>query len=232
MPLDEFEYVCKLDLDLDLPPRYFELLMDAHGRRIPGSGLPRESPTSSIRRTGSLVPEVCGDEMSVGMTKFYRIPCFREIGGFVRQVMWDGIDCHRCRMLGWIAESVDDQRRCASCICGPWDRARRASGPAACAPATASTSWGHRLSIMVASAVSRLPKHPVLFGSVAMLWGYFSSAARGVPRYDDRFPGLRAALPARVPPARQAGGDPAAERARSRRSGRAAPGAGPEEECS
>ena len=24
----EFEYVCKLDLDLDLPPRYFELLMD------------------------------------------------------------------------------------------------------------------------------------------------------------------------------------------------------------
>ena len=25
---DEFEYVCKLDLDLDLPPRYFELAMD------------------------------------------------------------------------------------------------------------------------------------------------------------------------------------------------------------
>jgi hypothetical protein len=25
----------------------------------------------------------------------------------VRQVMWDGIDCHRAPMLGWIAESVD-----------------------------------------------------------------------------------------------------------------------------
>ena len=53
-------------------------------------------------RDGALVPEVCGDEMSVGMTKFYRTACFREIGGFVREVMWDGIDCHRCRMLGWI----------------------------------------------------------------------------------------------------------------------------------
>src|SRR5919109_1054706 len=25
--LDQFDYVCKLDMDLDLPPRYFELLI-------------------------------------------------------------------------------------------------------------------------------------------------------------------------------------------------------------
>ena len=62
------------------------------------------------------MPEICGDEMSVGMTKFYRVACFKEIGGFVRQVMWDGIDCHRARMLGWIAESVDP-RPSASSTC-------------------------------------------------------------------------------------------------------------------
>jgi hypothetical protein len=39
--------------------------------------------------------------------KFYRVACFKEIGGFVRQVLWDGIDCHRAHMLGWIAESID-----------------------------------------------------------------------------------------------------------------------------
>jgi hypothetical protein len=38
---------------------------------------------------------------------------------------------------------------------------------------------------LVASAVYRLFKHPVLYGSVAMIWGYFSSAARRVPRYGD-----------------------------------------------
>ena len=42
------------------------------------------------------------------MIKFYRTSCFTEIGGFVRELMWDGIDCHRCRMLGWVAVSWDD----------------------------------------------------------------------------------------------------------------------------
>ena len=50
-----------------------------------------------------LVSEKIGDENSVGMTKFYRTGCFQQIGGFVREVMWDGIDGHRCRQLGWIA---------------------------------------------------------------------------------------------------------------------------------
>ena len=40
------------------------------------------------------------------------------------------------------------------------------------------------LYLFLASAVFRLPKHPVLLGSIAMLWGYASSAARGVARYD------------------------------------------------
>ena len=39
---------------------------------------------------------------------------------------------------------------------------------------------------LVASALSRLAKHPPLIGTAAMLWGYFSSAARRLPRYEDR----------------------------------------------
>ncbi len=42
------------------------------------------------------------------MIKFYRTRCFQQIGGFVRMLMWDGIDCHRCRMLGWVAASWDE----------------------------------------------------------------------------------------------------------------------------
>lgn len=84
--LGDFGYLCKLDMDLDLPPRYFELLM----QRMEGN--PRIGTTSGKPwfvhpQTGDLVPEVCGDEMSVGMTKFYRVACFEQIGGFVRQVM-------------------------------------------------------------------------------------------------------------------------------------------------
>jgi glycosyltransferase involved in cell wall biosynthesis len=181
--LEDFDYVCKLDLDLDLPRRYFELLMERMDAN-PRLGTTSGKPYVIAPGNRNLVAEVCGDEMSVGMTKFYRVQCFREIGGFVRQVMWDGIDCHRCRMIGWVAESVDDEalrfihlRPMGSSEKGIW---------------TGRVRWGYGQYFMgtapvymLASAIFRLPKHPILVGSVAMLWGYFSSALRGAGRYDD-----------------------------------------------
>jgi poly-beta-1,6-N-acetyl-D-glucosamine synthase len=180
--LDEFEYLCKLDLDLDLPPRYFEGLVDrmeANPRLGTTSGKPYFHGAG-----GALVPETIGDEMSVGASKFYRTACFREIGGFVREVMWDGIDCHRCRMLGWAAESVDDEalrflhlRPMGSSQRGVWaGRVRTGFGQ---------YYMGTAPLFFLASAAYRLFKHPVLYGSAAMLWGYLSSAARRRPRYED-----------------------------------------------
>lgn len=101
-----YSYLCKLDLDLDLPPRYFEILMmrmEENPRIGTCSGKPWFRTAS-----GRWVSEKCGDEMSVGMTKFYRRECFEAIGGFVREVMWDAIDCHKARQLGWIAVSWND----------------------------------------------------------------------------------------------------------------------------
>jgi biofilm PGA synthesis N-glycosyltransferase PgaC len=181
--LDDFSYVCKLDLDLDLPPRYFEILI-ARMASSPRLGTTSGKPYFLRASDGARVPEVCGDEMSVGMTKFYRTACFREIGGFVREVMWDGIDCHRCRMLGWVAESVDQDdlrflhlRPMGSSQKGIWTgRVRSGYGQ---------YFMGTTPVYLMASAVFRLLEHPVLYGSAAMLWGYFSSAARGATRYDD-----------------------------------------------
>ena len=182
--LDTFDYVCKFDMDLELPPRYFELLM-LRMEREPRLGTCSGKPWFIHPRTGERVPEVCGDEMSVGMTKFYRVSCFREIGGFVRQVMWDGIDCHRARMLGWIAESVDDpdlrflhlRPMGASQGKGIWSgRVRAGFGQ---------YFMGTSPLYYLAVALYRLPKHPVVFGSLAMLWGYLTSALKRAPRYED-----------------------------------------------
>ncbi len=181
--LDGFDYLCKLDMDLDLPPGYFERLvqrMEAEPRLGTSSG----KPWFVHPRTGQLVPEVCGDEMSVGMTKFYRVACFREIGGFVRQVMWDGIDCHRARMLGWLAESVDEEglrfvhlRPQGASQKGIWTgRVRAGFGQ---------YFMGTSPLYYLAVAASRVAQHPPVYGSAAMLWGYFSSAVRGAQRYDD-----------------------------------------------
>ncbi|BAM88864.1 putative glycosyltransferase [Bradyrhizobium oligotrophicum S58] len=181
--LEDFDYLCKLDMDLDLPPRYFELLMERM-EADPRVGTTSGKPWFVHPQTGALEPEVCGDEMSVGMTKFYRVSCFQEIGGFVRQVMWDGIDCHRCRMLGWIAESIDTEalrfvhlRPQGASHNGIWTgRLRKGFGQY-----FMGTSPLYHLAV----AVYHLPAYPALIGSAAMLWGYFRSWLKGLPRYDD-----------------------------------------------
>lgn len=181
--LEDYEYLCKLDMDLDLPVRYFELLMQ-RAESDPRIGTTSGKPWFVQPKTGALVPEICGDEMSAGMTKFYRVACFQEIGGFVRQVMWDGIDCHRARMLGWIAESVDlgplhfvHLRPQGASQNGIWTGRLRAG--------FGQYFMGTSPLYYLAVATYRLPTHPVLIGSVAMLWGYVVSWLRHLPRYDD-----------------------------------------------
>jgi len=181
--LEDFDYLCKLDLDLELPPRYFQRLIERM-ESDPRIGTTSGKPHFVDRRTGALVSEMCGDEMSVGMTKFYRTACFAEIGGFVRQVMWDGIDCHRCRMLGWIAESRDGEDLRFLHL--------RPMGSSQKSIWTGRVRWGFGQYFMgtapvylFASATYRMPRHPFLIGGLAMMWGYLKSAAKGTRRYDD-----------------------------------------------
>ncbi len=145
---------------------------------FPGGDNPRKS------WDGELVSEDCGDEMSVGMTKFYRVSCFRQIGGFVQQVMWDGIDCHRCRMLGWIACSWDESdlrflhlRPMGSSQQGILTgRKRHGFGQ---------YFMGTSPLYMLASSVFRMSKPPYVIGGLAMLWGYLDSMLKRSPRFDD-----------------------------------------------
>jgi len=180
--LDTFEYVCKLDLDLDLPAQYFERLMQ-HMEAEPRLGT-LSGKAYYVDDEERLVSENIGDEVSVGASKFYRVECFRQIGGFVRQVMWDGIDCHRCRMLGWMAASRDDTdirfihlRPMGTSHQGIWTgRKRHGSGQ---------HFMGTGLSYMTASAVYRMFKPPIIVGGIAMWWGFVSAMIDRKPRYDD-----------------------------------------------
>jgi poly-beta-1,6-N-acetyl-D-glucosamine synthase len=181
--LEDFDYLCKLDMDLDLPGGYFEQLMQRM-EADPRVGTTSGRPWFVHPWTGALVPEVCAGDMSVGMTKFYRVACFREIGGFVRQVMWDGIDCHRARMLGWIAESVDLEtirfvhlRPQGASQKGIWTGRLRAG--------FGQYFMGTSPLYYLAVAIYMLPAHPAVIGSAAMLWGYLRSWLKGLPRYDD-----------------------------------------------
>lgn len=179
--LSDYPYLCKLDLDLDLPSNYFEGLivrMEEDSRIGTCSGKPY------MRWRGALVSERRGDEMSVGMTKFYRRTCFEAIGGFMHEVMWDAIDCHRARQMGWIAASWDDPelrfehlRPMGSSQQSIWTGRRRHGRG----------QWfmGSDPLYYLATCVFRMAEPPYVLGGLAMLQGYIGSWIRGERQLED-----------------------------------------------
>ncbi len=178
---NRFEYLCKLDLDLRLPPRYFEILMN---KMASDPWIGTCSGKAYIEEDGRLVNEGHGDDTSLGMTKFYRVSCFQEIGGFVREVMWDGIDCHLCRQNGWRASSWDEPdlrfvhlRPMGSSQNGIYTgRMRHGFGQ---------YFMGTGFLYLTISALSRLNEKPFVLGSLAIVWGWLKSAIQRKPRYEN-----------------------------------------------
>ena len=179
---NDYQYLCKLDLDLELPNRYFETLiekMEGEPRIGTCSGKPYN------RRNGKLISERRGDEMSAGMAKFYRTACFEQIGGFIREVMWDAIDCHKCRQLGWRAISWDEPdlnfihlRVMGSSQQGVLTgRARHGFGQH-----FMGTGWLY----MLTTCIYRAIEYPLVIGGAAMFFGYIKALLQRRGKLNDQ----------------------------------------------
>ena len=183
----DYAYLCKLDLDLDLPTGYFEGLMrrmEEDPRIGTCSGKPYFRAPS-----GRLISEKCGDEMSVGMTKFYRTACFTQIGGFVREVMWDAIDCHKARQLGWKAVSWDDPDLRFEHL-RPMGSSQKNIQVGRRRPGFGQYYMGSDPLYFTATAIFRMAHPPYITGGLSMFAGYISAWLRRVPQHPD--PELRA----------------------------------------
>jgi poly-beta-1,6-N-acetyl-D-glucosamine synthase len=179
--LSQYDYVCKFDCDLEMPPRYFERTMELF-EQDPWLGT--LSGKLHLRYGDKEVEERTGDENSVGPVKFYRVACFKDIGGFVREVCWDGIDGHMCRMRGWVARSVNDPelriihlRQMGSSHVSLWNGRKR---------------WGRGKyfmgsSVVYVAAVSlyRMAERPYVMSGVGILFGYLKARIEGAPRMED-----------------------------------------------
>lgn len=181
--LADYAYLCKLDMDLELPATYFERVIEEM-EKDPGLG--NFSGKVYLRGAdGSLVAERTGDENAIGAAKFYRTACFQAIGGFVREVCWDGIDGHMCRMKGWTARSEDRPelrivhlRQTGSSEHSLWAGRMR---------------WGFGKYFMgsapyyvAAVALYRMFEKPYVVGGCGILWGYLRAMLAGAPRFEHR----------------------------------------------
>ncbi|MEO0634311.1 MAG: glycosyltransferase family A protein [Pseudomonadota bacterium] len=180
--LSEFDYLCKLDLDLDLPFGYFEALvqsMEANPRIGTCSGKPYFRAAG-----GRMISEKCGDEMSVGMTKFYRTECFQQIGGFVREVMWDAIDCHKARQLGWIAVSWDDRAIRFEHL-RPMGSSQKSVFTGRRRHGFGQYYMGSDPLYFLATAVFRMAHPPYVLGGLAMMQGFLGAWLRREEQHGD-----------------------------------------------
>lgn len=180
--LADYEFLCKLDLDLELPNRYFETLI---GRMRANPRIGTCSGKAYFKdEAGTLISEKIGDEMSVGATKLYRVTCFNEIGGFVREVMWDGIDCHACRRLGWIACSWDEPEL-RFIHFRPMGSSQKGILTGRMRHGFGQYFMGSSPLYFCATTLYRMCRPPYIIGGLAMLYGYLRSFLQGSGRYED-----------------------------------------------
>lgn len=101
-----FDYVVKLDCDLELPADYFARILerfDAEPRLGIASGVYLEQDASG-RWQAIPMP----DYHAAGASKVVRMACFHDIGGFVCERGWDTVDEVRARTRGWDTRHFQD----------------------------------------------------------------------------------------------------------------------------
>ncbi len=178
----DFTYLCKLDLDLDLPHGYFEGLikkMEADPRIASCSG-----KAYFENAAGEMVSENISDDMSLGMTKFYRVTAFEKLGGFVREVMWDGLDCHKARMMGWKAVSWDQPELRFNHL-RPMGSSQTSIFTGRRRHGFGQYYMGTGPLFLIASVINKMRQKPYILGGLAIAQGYFGAMLRRVPRHGD-----------------------------------------------
>jgi glycosyltransferase involved in cell wall biosynthesis len=94
----DFDFVVKLDADLELPPNYFEELL----RRFEQD--PRLGIASGVYlelHDGRWKMIQLPEYHAAGASKMIRVQCFKEIGGFVPNRGWDTVDEIKAMTRGW-----------------------------------------------------------------------------------------------------------------------------------
>jgi hypothetical protein len=133
---------------------------------------------------GKHVEEIIIDEHVAGQFKLYRRVAFEEIGGFVEEVLWDGIDVHTARMKGWTTLSFyhPDAVLMHHRLMGSSDKNVYRGR----------LRWGRGIWFMgyhplyaLASGIFRMREKPFFIGGLLIIAGYLGAALKRAPRYDN-----------------------------------------------
>jgi UDP-glucose 4-epimerase len=174
-----YDFIGKLDGDVELPPRWFATLLErfaadpdlglAGGRLLEAGG------------DGEWRPIAIPAHHVHGAVKLYSRRCLEAIGGIPERLAWDTIDETYARMRGFETISFTNlegrHRR-------PWGSADgRLRGRARHGECAWILQYGSGWVFLRSFKVSRVA--PRGLSGAAFLYGYLRAAVRGVPRVDD-----------------------------------------------
>jgi biofilm PGA synthesis N-glycosyltransferase PgaC len=199
---ERWDYVAKLDGDMELPPHYFERLLRRFGAS-PGLGL-AGGRFAEPRADGSWRVIGIPPQFVPGALKTYRVECLERIGGVQECLGWDTIDETYARLHGYETRSFGDldarHHRPTGTASGLL-RGRARHG--ACAWITHYPAY-----FVLLRSVKQATFPPFGLSGLAFLWGYFAAAVRATPQVPD--PAfrrhIRSELHGRFPSARPRGG--------------------------
>ncbi|MBF0119519.1 MAG: glycosyltransferase [Desulfobacterales bacterium] len=185
----EYDYIGKIDGDLSFGQRYFENLFEKFDTD-PYLGAASGKLFLKLDN-GKIVEERIGDETVLGGMQFYRKKTFDDAGGFVREVMWDGIVYHRCRMAGWRTRSFKDKELMI------FDHRQMGSSHKSIYHGRMRWGWGqyfmgtHPLYIFAIGGY-RMFERPYILGGLLIILGYLKGWHKKSKRYE--YPGFRKSL--------------------------------------
>jgi biofilm PGA synthesis N-glycosyltransferase PgaC len=174
----EFSHLGKLDADIELPPEYYERLLESFDQEprlgVAGGGLLEQG------RSGWYLTKVPAYHVR-GALKLYSRECFEAIGGIEERLGWDTIDETYARMSGFATRSlpgIDARHHRPVATRGGTLRGRARHGQ--CAYILRYSAWWVALrSFKVACS------RPFGLSGLAFFYGYARSALRREKRVED-----------------------------------------------
>jgi glycosyltransferase involved in cell wall biosynthesis len=176
---DDWDYLVKLDGDVDIEPDYFARCFERFavdpGLGIAGGVFHNPTPDGGYEEERAPRFHVRGG------SKIYRRACWDAIGGLIRMTGWDAFDEVKASRLGWRTESFPEivvrHQRFTGAAAGQWDN--WVKNGRAC------FIVGYDPVFIVARAAGRLARRPGATSAAGLLTGYFGAWVKREPRVDD-----------------------------------------------
>ena len=174
-----YDYIVKLDADLQFSKDYFEKLLiefDNNEKLGIAGGFCAE------KKGVELVIERTPNYHVRGATKMYRVECFKDIGGIMPVMGWDGIDEIKAQMKGWKTWSFENL------IILHLRPTGKESGGHRYAYLWGQSSYfmGYDPLFFILRALKNYKSHPYIIFSFIMIFGYLQSYVSRKPKIEDK----------------------------------------------